>query len=215
MTQSVIPTPEPPEPFVQELSSLLLPIEGATSFRPGSKPAAVALVLYRRGPDWHVPFVARRADLPSHPGQVGLPGGGVREGESAWAAAARETQEEIGVPAGELVPVGAGPPLYAAVSNYCVAPFVAWLPTRRVRFVHQASELDAVLEVPLSLLLDPRAWRETPEAWPGRHLPVDGAVIWGLTARILSDLLPPIAQAVRSVSASGAEGARGPGSPPA
>ncbi|MBO0681530.1 MAG: CoA pyrophosphatase [Candidatus Dormibacteraeota bacterium] len=160
----------------------------------------MVLILYRRHGAWHVPFVARRADLPSHPGQVALPGGGVRPGETAWAGAAREAEEEIGVAARELVPLGAGPHLYAAVSNYSVAPFVAWLPADEVRFVPQPSEVDAVLEPPLTLLLDSEAWQKDPDGWPGWRLPLGGATIWGLTARILSDLLPPIKKALTATT---------------
>jgi 8-oxo-dGTP pyrophosphatase MutT (NUDIX family) len=156
----------------------------------------VAAVLYRRGGAWHVPFVARRADLPTHPGQVGLPGGGLEQGESAWEAAAREVQEEIGIPAGELRPLGASAPLYAAVSNFCVVPFVAWLASAELEFVAQPSEVEAVLEVPLSLLLDPAAWKDG-GARHDRHLPFHGTFIWGLTARILGGLLPPIERALR------------------
>lgn len=152
-------------------------------------------VLYRREGVWHVPFVARRADLPTHPGQVGLPGGGVRDGESAWSGAAREVEEEIGTPAADLLPLGAGPPLYAAVSNFCVVPFVAWLPDRAPRFVAQPSEVEAVLEIPLALLLDGTAWQDR-ESFPWRHFPFNDNVIWGLTARILGDLLPPIERAL-------------------
>src|SRR5438309_2512189 len=137
MNPHVEPSPPPPDSFLAALSSLLLPVDEWGSFRPGSRPAAVCAVLYRRHGVWHVPFVARRADLPTHPGQVGLPGGGVEEGESAWAAAAREVEEEIGVPAAELLPLGAAAPVYAAVSNFCVVPFVAWLPSEGLRFVAQ------------------------------------------------------------------------------
>jgi len=203
MTHRVENSPPLPHPFLESLSSLLVPVDEWGSFRPGSRPAAVCAVLYRRRGVWHVPFVARRADLPTHPGQVGLPGGGVEEGESAWAAAAREVEEEIGVPAAELLPLGAGPPLYAAVSNFCVVPFVAWLPADVPRFVAQPSEVEAVLEVPLAVLLDPVAWQDS-EAFPGRHLPVQNAFIWGLTARILGDLLPPIEAALNADRQRGA-----------
>jgi 8-oxo-dGTP pyrophosphatase MutT (NUDIX family) len=155
----------------------------------------VTAVLYRRDGVWQVPFVARRADLPTHPGQVGLPGGGLESGESAWDAAAREVEEEIGVPSAELVPLGAAAPVYAAVSNFCVVPFVAWLPSEGLRFVAQPSEVDAVLEIPLSLLLDPAAWQDDGPL-PMRHLPFGGTHIWGLTARILDDLLPAISEAL-------------------
>lgn len=143
-----------------------------------------------------MPFVARRADLRSHPGQIGLPGGQVMPGESAWEAAAREAEEEIGVPASDLVPLGAGPPVYAAVTNYSVVPFVAWLAAEDVRFRPEVQELDAVLEVPLSRLLDDSAWREAPQSRTGRSLAVEGSVIWGLTAALLAGILPPISQAL-------------------
>src|SRR5262249_54166609 len=147
---------------------LLLSLEDWGTFRAGAREAAVVAVLYRRQGAWSIPFVARRADLPSHPGQIGLPGGRVKAGETAWAAAAREAEEEIGVRAADLVPLGAGPPLYAAVTNYSVVPFVAWLPADDPTFRPDPRELDAVLEVPLERLLDPEAWREGPEPWIGR-----------------------------------------------
>ena len=196
MTQRVKHSPPQPYPFLERVSSLLLPVDGWGSFRPGSKPAAVTAILYRREGVWHMPFVARRADLTTHPGQIGLPGGGVKEGESAWAAATREVEEEIGAPADQLVPLGSGPLIYAGVSNFSVVPFVAWLPSDEVRFVAQSSELDAVLEIPLSHLLDAAAWIDG-GARPGRHLPFGDTLIWGLTARILAGVLAPIETALR------------------
>lgn len=179
--------------LVTGLPSLLQPVEGWGCFRPGARPAAVAFVLYQGVGEWRVPFVRRRADLRSHPGQVGLPGGGVEAGEDAWAAACRETEEEIGLPATALVPLGAGRPVYAAVTNYSVVAFAAWFPGPDPVFAVERRELDGVLEVPLDLLLDESAWVAGPAPFPGRHLPVDGAMIWGLTARLLADILPPVA----------------------
>jgi 8-oxo-dGTP pyrophosphatase MutT (NUDIX family) len=148
-----------------------------------------------------MPFVVRRADLRSHPGQIGLPGGQVVPGESAWQAAAREAEEEIGVRASDLTPLGAGPPVYAAVTNFSVVPFVAWLPLDDVRFRAEPRELDAVLEVPLARLLDESAWRDGPWSRLGRSLPVEGAVIWGLTAALLQGILPPIRAALAETGA--------------
>ena len=186
----------PSNPSFGRLSSLLQSFEAWGTFRTGAKEAAVVAILYRREGALYIPFVARRADLRSHPGQIGLPGGQVMPGESAWQAAAREAEEEIGVPASALVPLGAGPPVYAAVTNYSVVPFVAWLATRDVRFRPEVQELDAVLEVPLSRLLDDSAWREAPQSRTGRSLAVEGSVIWGLTAALLAGILPPISQAL-------------------
>lgn len=180
--------------FPETLCAHLLPLSAWGAFRRGARPAAVTAILYRKAGEWRVPFVVRRADAPSHPGQVGLPGGGLREGEAAWAAAAREAEEEIGVEAASLRGLGAGPPVYAAVSNYSVVPFVAWLPREPDGFAADPAELTAVLEVPLDRLLDPDAWRRD-RPWPGPNLLFGGEVIWGLTARLLAGLLPAIAAA--------------------
>jgi 8-oxo-dGTP pyrophosphatase MutT (NUDIX family) len=186
----------PSIPFASRLSSLLQSFEDWGTFRPGAKEAAVVAILYRREGGLYMPFVARRADLPSHPGQIGLPGGQVVPGETAWQAAAREAEEEIGVRAADLVPLGAGPPLYAAVTNYSVVPFVAWLAAEGVHFRPDTRELDAVLEVPLAHLLDQTAWRDAPRSRFGRSLPVEDTVIWGLTAMLLAGILPAISEAL-------------------
>src|SRR6266702_3188843 len=88
--------------FLVAIEHLFSPIDAWGEFRRGARPAAVAFVLFERDGAWKVPFVRRRADLPDHPGQVALPGGGVRAGETAWDAAEREVAEEIGVPAGVI-----------------------------------------------------------------------------------------------------------------
>jgi 8-oxo-dGTP pyrophosphatase MutT (NUDIX family) len=193
---------QPSNPFVSRLSSFLSSFEDWGTFRTGARKAAVVAILYRRERALYMPFVARRADLSSHPGQIGLPGGQVEAGETAWEAAAREAEEEIGVRAVDLVPLGAGAPLYAAVTNYSVVPFVAWLPVDDPRFRPDTRELDAVLEVPLAHLLDEPAWQAGPGSRFGRSLQVGGGVIWGLTAGLLAGLLPAISAALRSEAAS-------------
>jgi 8-oxo-dGTP pyrophosphatase MutT (NUDIX family) len=119
----------------------------------------------------------------------------VRQGESAWEAAAREVEEEIGVPTRLLSPLGAGLPFYAAVTNFSVVPFVAWLPGRDFPYRADPRELQAVIDVGLDRLLDAEAWLEGATPVPGRHLPVEDTMIWGLTARLLADLLPRISSA--------------------
>lgn len=183
---SIIPEP----PILAGLAGYLKPFDDWGTFRPGSRPAAVMAMLYRRNGELHLPFVLRRPDLPDHPGQVALPGGGVKSGEDAWTAAARELTEEIGIPAGTVHPVGAGSTLYTAVSNFCVVPVVGYLAREAPIFVPDSRELAGVIEVPLLKLLDPAFWLNTPERWFGANFAWEGSVIWGLTARILFDLLP-------------------------
>lgn len=182
--------------FLDRLAGRLLPVEGWGEPRRGARGAAVTLILFEHQGGWHVPFVNRRADLPSHPGQVALPGGTIKPGEGAWQAARREAAEEIGVAGASLRPLGAGADLYASVSNFHVVPFVAHLEGPRPQWVHDQRELDGAFEVPLERLLADEHWLDAdpdqPERWLGRHFPWQDRIIWGLTARILQDLLPRI-----------------------
>lgn len=182
--------------FLARLEHLFRPIEDWGEFRRGARPAAVVFVLYESKGRWHVPFVRRRADLRDHPGQVALPGGGVKDGESAWGAAQREVAEEIGIPSGRLLPLGAGDPIYASVSNFSVVPFVAHLPDPDPTFVYDQHELDGVLEIPLDRLLDDSAWLESPDPWRFRYLAREEGVVWGLTERIVAGLAPKLISAV-------------------
>ncbi len=160
--------------FLRRLEQLFHPMDGWGDFRRGARKAAVVFVLYRAEGRWMVPFVRRRTDQRDHPGQVALPGGGVREGE----------------------------PIYGAVSNFSVVPFVAYLPDPVPPFVHDERELDGVLEIPLDTLLDDAAWGLAEGAW--RYLEHDDSVVWGLTERIFAGLAPKLSQAL-SESASGGQ----------
>ena len=182
--------------FVTRLEQLFRPIDAWGEFRKGGRHAAVVFVLYQQGGRWMVPFVRRRADLRDHPGQVALPGGGVKTGESAWQAAEREAHEEIGVPQGSLAPLGAGDPIYASVSNFSVVPFVAHLAEPNLPFVHDERELDGVLAIPLDRLLDDSAWLESDDPWRFRYLAHEESVVWGLTERIVAGLAPKLKEAL-------------------
>jgi 8-oxo-dGTP pyrophosphatase MutT (NUDIX family) len=189
--------------FIARLEQLFTPIDAWGDFRKGARPAAVVFVLYRHGGRWMVPFVRRRADLRDHPGQVALPGGGVKPGESAWEAAQREVEEEIGVAVGGLAPLGAGQPIYAAVSNFSVVPFVAHLPLPTLPFVHDEAELDGVLAIPLDRLLDNSAWLESADPWRFRYLAHEESVVWGLTERIVAGLAPQLREALAEDQSEG------------
>ena len=156
------------------MPSVLNPLDDWGAFRVGARPAAVAALLYERAGELYVPFVLRRPDLPDHPGQVALPGGSVKPGEDAWAAAAREVEEEIGVSANELVPLGAGAELYTSVTNFHVVPFVARLLAPDAIFNHDPGELVGVLEVPLERLLDEGAWAVGRDTWMGELFEWEG-----------------------------------------
>jgi 8-oxo-dGTP pyrophosphatase MutT (NUDIX family) len=182
--------------FLTRVEHLFSPIDAWGEFRRGARRAAVVFVLYRTEGRWMVPFVRRRADLRDHPGQVALPGGGVLEGETAWDGAQREAAEEIGVPVGRLVPLGAGAPIYTPITNFSVVPFVAHLPDPVAAFVHDERELEGLLHIPLHRLLDDSAWLTSGEPWRFRYLAQDESMVWGLTERIVAGLAPKLKEAM-------------------
>jgi 8-oxo-dGTP pyrophosphatase MutT (NUDIX family) len=184
--------------FLRRVERLFNPVGAWGEFRKGARQAAVTFVLYREAGRWMVPFVRRRADLRDHPGQVALPGGSVEPGELAWDAAQREVAEEIGVPVGRLVPLGAGDVIYAAVTNFSVVPFLAHLPEPVESFVHDVRELEGVLAIPLERLLDDSAWLESDAPWRFRYLAHEQSVVWGLTERIVYGLAPRLRQALET-----------------
>ena len=188
--------------FLAEIEHLFTPVDAWGEFRRGARKAAVAFVLYESEGRWQVPFVRRRADLRDHPGQVALPGGGVHEDESAWEAAQREVAEEIGVPIGRLVPLGAGQPIYTAVTNFSVVPFVAHLPAPLPTFVHDERELEGVIHIPLERLLDDTAWLTSGGPWQFRYLAHEESVVWGLTERIVAGLTPRLREALAASAPS-------------
>jgi 8-oxo-dGTP pyrophosphatase MutT (NUDIX family) len=138
-----------------------------------------------------------RTDRGHHGGQLAFPGGRVDESdESLVATALREAHEEIGLdPAGvtlvaELAPVRSGP------TNFEVYPFLARIPAG-LAWQPNAHEVTEVLTPTVDELWDPAHRREhlfTSARWPEGLLvdgiPVGDRVLWGMTLRLLDDLVP-------------------------
>jgi 8-oxo-dGTP pyrophosphatase MutT (NUDIX family) len=127
-------------------------------------------------------FVERAAHLRDHPGQIGLPGGGVHaEDQDLQATALRELREEVGVAEERVTIVGRLPLLrQRRANNFDVTPFVAVVEDGELKI--DASETAGVFVVPLADVLA-GDWRA--EAGVER----DGRRIWGLTARILREFV--------------------------
>jgi 8-oxo-dGTP pyrophosphatase MutT (NUDIX family) len=163
-----------------------LPVHGRTE-------AAVLVALYLDRGDLHAIFTRRRRDLRSHPGEISFPGGRRDDGDDDLRLTAlREAEEEIGLARDDVQLVGALTPVPTISTNYAVYPFVGliepggtWTPS--------AGEVDEVLELRLE---DVRAARTRRRLWR-RGIPFrtevydvgEQLVIWGATARIVSDLL--------------------------
>ena len=139
-------------------------------------------------------LTVRSSSLPHHPGQVSLPGGVIEPGESYAEAALREGQEEVGLDPASVDIIGKLTPLYIPVSGFVLHPVVA-LHRERPAFVPAADEVERVVEVSVSDLMDPRrSIRTTRERdritydVPVFDLPT-GDVVWGATAMVLAEML--------------------------
>ncbi|MDX6554646.1 MAG: hypothetical protein QOD86_841 [Miltoncostaeaceae bacterium] len=145
--------------------------------------AAVLLVLYDEG-DRPYLVLTKRTETVAHPGQISLPGGRLEPDESLRAAAVRETEEEIGVPAAALRVVGALDDVHTMASNYAITPFVAVL-QGPFAATPADDEVALVLEIPVEDLLAADA--RLPDGVDGLELryPLADEDVWGATARIL------------------------------
>ena len=163
-------------------------------------------------------FTRRTERLPHHKGEISFPGGGAEPGEAAVDAALREADEEVGLSAAAVELLGPLDAVPSSVARYVVSPFVAALPAPPAVFAHAAAEVSEHFEIPLARLLD-RSIRRASLWDPARlppevarmvhaqrvlHEEIDpetghwrvwsfhadpAHVVWGLTARILVDLL--------------------------
>jgi 8-oxo-dGTP pyrophosphatase MutT (NUDIX family) len=175
-----------------------LPVHGRTE-------AAVLAALYFQDGELHAIFTRRRRDLRSHPGEISFPGGRRDEGEELSLTALREAEEEIGLHRGNVQLLGALAPVATFVTNYAVYPFVGliepggtWTPS--------ATEVDEVLELRLADLAASRT--RTRLEHRGISIRTDiydvgeALVIWGATARIVSDLLTRLAPVLDGAGAA-------------
>ncbi len=155
--------------------------------------AAVLIPLYVRGKGLWTLFTKRTDMVEHHKGQISFPGGGKSDRDAnLWETATRETEEEIGVPRASVRILGVLPKL-ETVTDFEVSPFVGAIPYP-IDFAPRAGEVESIIEVPMSYLLDPMVVEERAVKWKGRDVKTlvyhyRGHAIWGATARILADLL--------------------------
>jgi 8-oxo-dGTP pyrophosphatase MutT (NUDIX family) len=187
-------------PSIERIRAALqaLPMPEPAPSTPGQT-AAVAAVVRPRSNDAEMLFI-HRAEHPLDPwsGHMAWPGGRVDAGDAgALATAVRETREELALDLEcEAELLGTLPPVRTHLRQgpgpLWVAPFVFVL--RGNPALTPNPEVQAAIWVPLPFLLD-RGNRST-FVWSGRGVPLpmpcyrfDGRVIWGLTLRMLDDLL--------------------------
>jgi 8-oxo-dGTP pyrophosphatase MutT (NUDIX family) len=160
------------------------------------KRAAVFLLLFERNGEYYIIFEKRSEALAFHKGQISFPGGGFDEEDvNLLNTAFRETFEEIGLTRESIEVLGELDDTVTFTSGYIITPFVGFLKhPPDVPFKINKYELEKVIEVPLSALLDEGNFHEELHEYFGQMVPVyfynyNGQVIWGATAMILKQFL--------------------------
>lgn len=160
------------------------------------RPASV-LIGIRDNDDPSVVMTLRSPTMPSHAGQISLPGGTPKdEDDGAVGTALRETHEEVGIAPDALEVLGHYGPHYGGL-GYVVTPVVALIDPAAT-ILPEPREVSEAFEVPLRTLMDPanhviekRHFRDVPyNMYAVPSYDTDGSLrnIWGLTAGILRTL---------------------------
>lgn len=164
-------------------------------------PSAVLIPIYCREGEYYILFIKRSEKVKNHKGQVSFPGGTYEDGDgSLLNTALRESDEEIGLMARDVEVLGELDDIVTTTSSYIVSPFVVVIPWP-YRFKVDGWETERIIEVPISALMDKSCLREDTSVVEGEAVDLyyyhyRDEVIWGATARILTQLLDIIRRVV-------------------
>lgn len=189
---------EAPLPGLDIQMRMSPPIRGREVVVPdNARKGGVLVFLYPHEAEWHVSLMKRAEDGSTHGGQISFPGGTVEESDTDYVfTALREAEEEVGIPKDHAIVLGKLTELYIPPSNFMVYPTVAYMP-HRPAFVADPKEVAAILEVPLTHLLDESIVEVKKVKMSGNttlsfDVPtynIQGHTIWGATAMMLCEFL--------------------------
>ncbi|UKM66109.1 CoA pyrophosphatase [Flavobacteriaceae bacterium GSB9] len=176
-------------PFRQELVK-----KQADAIKRAKHAGVMALFYPNKSGSTQLVLILRKTYKGVHSAQVGFPGGKLeKQDHSLEAAALRETEEEIGVPANKIQVLKKLSQVYIPPSNFYVQPFMGILP-HTPQFIKQDDEVEAVIEVPLNHFLDDK-YLITKRVKTSYSIEVEvpafllnDFVVWGATAMMLSEI---------------------------
>jgi 8-oxo-dGTP pyrophosphatase MutT (NUDIX family) len=138
-----------------------------------------------------------RTDRGLHGGQLALPGGKVdADDDTLMATALREAEEEIGLDPADVQVLAELDSVRSGPTDYEVHPFLARIPAG-ARWRMNEDEVTDVLTPAVEEMWNPEIRREllfTSTRWPEGLLvdgiPIGDRVLWGMTLRLLDDVVP-------------------------
>jgi len=160
-----------------------------------ARKAAVLILFYPDDSLIKTVLIQRQDYNGIHSNQISFPGGQYEDtDDSMQRAAIRETCEEIGVKQEEINILGDLTELYIPPSNFLVLPVIGYVKNVPV-FKPDIQEVKKVITVPVDTLTDEKTIKEQAiEASYQKRVTVpcymvDGHIIWGATAMIISELV--------------------------
>ena len=176
----------------------LLRLKELEERKPAPKDAKYAAVLAVFYPDeqqqTRFVLILRKTYEGVHSNQVGFPGGRVEEEDkNLMQTALRETEEEVGILREQVEVLRELTKLYISPSNFWVQPYVGVIQQTPV-LVPQEDEVEDILEIALEdFLSDSCLTRRTLSTSYAEEIEVpafllNGHVVWGATAMMLSEL---------------------------
>ena len=172
--------------------------EGRMIYPDDARKAGVLILLYPLDDMPAIVFMKRNEYPGVHSGQISFPGGAFEAGDKdTLVTALREAEEETGIERKSVHIVGTLSELFIPPSNFVVTPVVGYC-LARPNFRPDPLEVDRLLEIPLDKFLDGNTKQEKEiSIFPGAKMKVpcyyvDGHVIWGATAMMLSEFLDVI-----------------------
>ena len=169
--------------------------------QPIARRSAVLVALFEEDGEVQLVLTRRSFSMREHRGEIALPGGRSDVDETPVATALREAREEVGIEESAVSVVGWLSPLATLALGSAIWPVIGFLDSRPV-MVTDPGEVDRAFTVSLAELLADGSfleerWRRQ-VAWRGTdaegYFPiyfyrVPGDLIWGATARVLTELL--------------------------
>ncbi|MCB0284272.1 MAG: CoA pyrophosphatase [Calditrichae bacterium] len=158
-----------------------------------SRPAAVLIPIFFKNDQAHILFTKRTDKVATHKGQISFPGGSMDKTDpDLLFTALRETDEEVGVKAGDVNVLGQTD-IFLTNTEFLVTPFVG---AYKVPYNYKVNpgEIERLIEVPLLHLLREDIFKiqqikRNGYNWNIHYYQFEKDVIWGVTGFLLSNFL--------------------------
>lgn len=156
--------------------------------------AGVMALFYPRDHQTYFLLIHRKTYEGVHSNQIGFPGGKEeRQDKDLLDTALRETFEEVGVRPHEISVIRSLSKIYIPPSNFEVQPYIG-LYQNELPFVVQETEVEALVEISLSDLLDDKnliTQRLSTSYADNIEVPafrLNNHIVWGATAMMLNEI---------------------------